>query len=801
MSLFGFLSFNNLHKSLEKQYENESEFVLKQTSLTFENEFSNVENMLEQLEQFETLKRDYTGGNDEITTLLQIYQQILPGSGKIIYGLENGTFYQGIPKKVPKDFNPVEQEWYKRAINSQGKVIWTEPYLDYITQKIIITASKSVKGPNGIQGVIAIDFNLLEMSNAISNSRVGEDGLVMLLSSNGTIIANRDNNMIGESLFGNQFTKMINETGTRHVPFEIKDKTYILRSDMIQQNGMSIVSAISKDEINQNLIQSHLPVIIAGLLCLLIFGFIAYVATIRGVRPLEKLGTLMGSVEKGNYEVHAKVNDYQEIVRLANGFNSMIKAIKKRDEELLISNQELKIADEKLRSKYEELKESQRILKESEKKILHLASYDSLTGLLNRRSLLETLTKSLESNQNQNFKAVIFIDLDNFKTINDSLGHSFGDQLIIEVAKKLNSLSALNKEVARISGDEFIIVVHDIESRGQVESLVKEILIQFDAPFVIESRLINVSASIGVAICPIDAVTAEELLKISDMAMYRAKQSGKNGYRFFDEGIKQEAEEKLRIELGIRECLEKNEFELFFQPLYNTIEGRITSIEALLRANSTVLSPYNILEIIQIAEVTGQIVEIDKWVIKQACSAIQKINKSVNQPVHISINISAVHIMQQDFVDNIREIVEESGVCPEWIELEVTETSLMESFDLNKKKLDELKKIGVSIHLDDFGTGYSSLNYLTSLPIDRVKIDKSFVDAMRQSEKDSKIIKTIINLAHNIGLQVVAEGVEDREQFDLLHSYNCELLQGYYISKPVNYKQIIFTLQQDMKYI
>ena len=229
---------------------------------------------------------------------------------------------------------------------------------------------------------------------------------------------------------------------------------------------------------------------------------------------------------------------------------------------------------------------------------------------------------------------------------------------------------------------------------------------------------------------PYHAVTAEELLKISDMAMYRAKQSGKNGYRFFDEGIKQEAEEKLRIELGIRECLEKNEFELFFQPLYNTIEGRITSIEALLRANSTVLSQYNILEIIQIAEVTGQIVEIDKWVIKQACSAIQKINKSVNQPVHISINISAVHIMQQDFVDNIRSIVEESGVCPEWIELEITETSLMESFDLNKKKLDELKKIGVSIHLDDFGTGYSSLNYLTSLPIDRVKIDKSFVDAM-----------------------------------------------------------------------
>ena len=274
---------------------------------------------------------------------------------------------------------------------------------------------------------------------------------------------------------------------------------------MIQQNGMSIVSAISKDEIHQKVIQSHLPVIIAGLLCLLIFGFVTYVATIRGVRPLEKLGTLMSSVEKGNYDVHAEVKDYKEVVRLADGFNNMIKGIKKRDEELLISNQELKIAEEKLRRKYEELKESQRILKASEEKIRHLASYDSLTGLLNRRSLLETLTKSLEMDQKESLKAVVFIDLDNFKTINDSLGHSFGDQLIIDIAHKLNSLSALHKDVARISGDEFVIVLHDIMSIAQAESIAKEILRQFDVPITIESRNLNISASVGVAIYPIHA--------------------------------------------------------------------------------------------------------------------------------------------------------------------------------------------------------------------------------------------------------------------------------------------------------
>ena len=798
MSLFGLFSVNNLNKSLEKQYKNESEFVLKQTLASFEYEFSTIENILGQLGQCETLTRDHSSGNDEITALLQTYQQILPTNGNIIYGLDNGRFYQGISKKVPKGFNPAEQEWYKLAIKSQGEVIWTEPYLDYVTQKIIITAAKSVKGPNGIQSVIAIDFSLLEISNEISKSSIGEDGLVMLLSSNGTIIANRDNNMIGESLFGNQYSKMIQDTSKRYIPYVIQNKQYLLHSGRIEQNGMNIVTAISKEEISTSLIKSHLPVFIAGALCLLIFGIIAYVATLRGVRPLEKLGTLMGSVEKGNYDVHAKINDYKEIVRLANGFNSMIQGIKKRDEELLISNQEIKIAEEKLRCKYEELKESQRILKASEEKILHLASYDSLTGLLNRRSLLETLSKSLESNQKQSLKAVIFIDLDNFKTINDSLGHSFGDKVIIEVAKKLNSLSAVNKEVARISGDEFIIVIHDLESIGQAESMAKEILSQFDAPIKIESRILNVSSSIGVAIYPIHADTSEELLKLSDMAMYRAKESGKNGYRIFDEGIKQDAEEKLRIELGIRECLEKNEFELFFQPLYNPVEGRTTSIEALLRTNSAALSTFNILQIIQTAEVTGQIVEIDKWVLKQACIAIQKINHFVEQPVNISINVSAVHIMQQDFVDNIRQIIEESGVRPEWIELEITETSLMESFDINKKKLDEVRELGISFHLDDFGTGYSSLNYLTSLPIDRVKIDKSFVDAMLQSEKDSNIIKMIIKLAHNSGLQVVAEGVEQREQFELLKNYKCELIQGYYISKPVSFEEITSTIQKSI---
>ncbi|MFJ5771737.1 EAL domain-containing protein [Psychrobacillus sp. NPDC093180] len=761
MSLFILLSYKNLNESLEELYKKEAESVLMQTFLSFGYQFLTVENTLNQLSHSLLMLNDYSSSQAEIASMLEEYQKNSVVNGKMMYGLANGEFYRGEYKEIPDDYHPAEQLWYKLAMQNPGEVCWTELYLDYVTQEIIITASKSIESPKGTLGVIAIDMNLPKMSSQISNSKIGEDGFVLLLSSNGTILANRDNHMIGETLFGNEHAKIVKETEKSYVPYTIQNKDYIVRSHPIVENDMSIVTVISKEEIIRNLIKRHQPILAIGLFCLLLFGVIAYFATLRGVRPLKKLGKLMISVENGNYDVQAKVHDYEEIERLANGFNSMILAIKTRED-----------------------------------KIKHLASYDSLTGLLNRRSLQESLTAALQNNLSEHLKAIIFVDLDNFKTVNDTLGHSFGDKLIAEVAKKLNALSAANKEIARISGDEFIVVMHDLESVEQAKSLAEEIIHQFDIPFMVDSRILNVTASVGVSLYPLHANTSEELLKLADMAMYQAKSLGKNGYRIFDEGMKKQLEDKFKIENGIRECLDKDVFELFFQPLFKPDEERIASIEALLRTNAPALSNYNILQIIQVAEMTGQIVDIDKWVLKQACRTIQEINKDRKRPVSIAVNISPVHIMQQDFVDNIREIVESSGVSPNWIELEITETAMMKSFDLNKQKLVELKKLGFSIHLDDFGTGYSSLSYLNSLPINHVKIDKSFVDGMLQSEKDAKFIETIIKLAHTIGLHVVAEGVEHKEQYDMLQSYNCELIQGYYISKPVSYKEIVNLLEQ-----
>lgn len=788
MTLFGFLSYKNLNRSLIQQYENEAEAILSETAGTFHHHFSHIETILAQFGETTTLITDFQNRSEYN---LQEYQKMLPNGGRIIYYVDEFEKYFGSNYHFSNSYSFTDQLWYKNAWKQPNEIIWTDPFVDEVTGKVFISAARTVNDVNGKKGVVAIDLLLDSLREDITNYKVGEEGFIFILNEDGIVISNNQNIMIGQSLFGNEHAQLLNETYRTHVPYEIAGKKYLLHSKPIEHSGMNIITAISVSEINKSLIESHLGIFLVGILCVLLFSIIVYLLTLWSVRPLKELGTLMSSVESGNYNVRAKVRDYKEVMRLAKGFNNMLNAIKKRDRELLISNNELYAAQEKLKTKYEELKESQRILKASEEKVHYLASHDPLTGLLNRRSLMEKLSASLEYNPSGKYKVIIFMDLDNFKTINDSLGHTYGDLLLVEVANKLMSIPNEKKDVARISGDEFILVLHDIESFAQVERIANKIVENFDVPIKIGTKSLNVSASVGIAIYPIHATNAEDLLKIADMAMYRAKDSGKKGYRIFDEGIKQEVETRLEIEDGIRECLKRNEFELYFQPLYSTKLNKITSVEALFRTKCEQLSKFRITDIINTAETTGQIIAIDRWILKNACMAIQKINSLLDEPISISVNISAVHIMQQDFVKNIYSIINESGVDPRFIELEITETSVMESFDLNKEKLEKLKGIGLSIHLDDFGTGYSSLSYLNKLPIDHLKIDKSFIDSMLHTEKESRIVETIINLAHSIGFQVVAEGVEKEEQFNLLKKYECELIQGYYISKPMDFENLI----------
>ncbi|QGQ99663.1 EAL domain-containing protein [Paenibacillus psychroresistens] len=777
--IFGYVSHMNTKTSIEKTYFHESDLVLRQTVMAFENLIKSSEATMEQFSSSVLIKQaSYIKDPSSISPLLEVYQKTVPQSSALKLGLTTGAMYTGTKMSIPPSYDPRTKAWYTKALESPSNhIVWTEPYIDYMTQKIIISAAKTIYSKTGeVVGVLAIDFDVSKISSSISFSRIGEQGFVMLLNPNGVIIANKDDYLIGESIFGEQLQEMVNKSTRAQTPFILHGNKYYLKSASFGDNGMMVMTAVNIKEINTALLKELSSVFIIAIICLLVYGILAYAATLKGIAPLQKLVLLMQSAEKGNYQVHAEMKNYREIGALSSGFNQMIQGISERDAQLMVTNSELKA---------------------SEEKIMLLAYYDVLTGLHNRRNLFETLNKVISKQVNSDAKAVFFIDLDNFKTINDTLGHATGDAVLKEAALRIQELAGPEDIVARIGGDEFILIIHIVDLIPDTIRVAQRLLGLMENPIKIDAVSQAVTASIGIALYPKHGVTPEALLQKADMAMYKAKASGRNNYHIFDESIQQAINEKALIKNGIREALKDDLFELMYQPLFDLREWRTTSVEALLRSKSAALAGKTTLDIIEVAEQTGQIVKIDKWVFKKACQFAKIINQDSDERIKVSINVSSFQIGQSDFVKFIKNALTEVGVSPRCIELEITETVMMDSFEANRQKLDELRQLGIHIHLDDFGTGFSSLNYMKNLPIDDVKIDKSFIDSMLHSERDQKITKAIVDLAHNIGLKVTVEGVESEAQFEMLRTYECDVLQGYFISKPLSEDDIIAFIQNE----
>ncbi|WP_198507797.1 bifunctional diguanylate cyclase/phosphodiesterase [Bacillus sp. FJAT-45037] len=776
-AVLGFFVYNNSKSSIESQFNNEADLILTHTAKDFNEKFIRAERVIGYLAEF--LLKD-AENEFEIETKLEALQYAMPSSWNMFYASPEGTMFAGREIDFPSSYRPSEQEWYEEAQANPNQLIWTEPYLDYFTQQIVITASQSIVDENGqLFGVVAIDYAMADLSSTISDYTIGDEGFVMLLSRDGTILGNKGDYMIGRTLLGDDFGANISNLQGGWVTREFDGHRYDLRATETLQNGMYIVTATNQGEIVKKVFQANLLVFVVGLLVLLIFSYMLYSMAQRGIKPLAKLVQLMGSAEAGNYDVRAEVRNYYEVTRLTNGFNSMLEAIQKRDDDIIKSHNELKATEEELRKKYCELKTSRA-------EIERLASFDSLTGLLNRRSFKEKLNTHLLHHQNGTYSAVFFVDLDNFKIVNDTMGHSMGDHLIQQVSERLSSIQFDKKLIARIGGDEFILFVEGLSSLENVQSAAKDLLNVLKQPVYLDSIPFIVTASVGVAVSPLHGDSSEQLMKYADMAMYRAKSIGKNQFSVYDEKLAKEIERKIWIERGIQHCLENQEFHLFFQPIYSMNQERVTNVEALLRCSSDYLKEIPIFEIIQVAEETGQIISIDNWVLREASKRAKEMNerRSTREIIKVSVNISAMHIAHADFIGHVLTILREVDVDPSLIELEITETAVMERFDVNKDKLKELRALGISIHLDDFGTGYSSLNYLKDLSIDYVKLDKSFIDHMAYSEKDAGIVKAILRLAHHAGLKVIVEGVETKEQYELLQLFRCDYVQGYYISKP-----------------
>lgn len=426
------------------------------------------------------------------------------------------------------------------------------------------------------------------------------------------------------------------------------------------------------------------------------------------------------------------------------------------------------------------------VRKTIEKKNEYLAYYDNLTDLPNRAMFKNELNKLLkDSTENGKKGAILFVDLDNFKRVNDTLGHEYGDNLLQRVANTLNTIAGKNNLVARLGGDEFIIIQHNIKNRNDVIKLCEKIVSSFKNPFIINEQKVFTSVSIGISIYLQDGISTNALLKNADTAMYKAKDSGKNRYEFYDSRMSYEVLRKSELEEGLRSSIKNNELILYYQPEIHCKTGKIEAIETLLRWKSNENGFVSPVEFIPIAEDSSLIISIGQWVLLTACKQAKKwLDKGYNFGI-IAVNVSVVQLQHPGFFKMLELALSESNLPPELLEIEITESVLMQSLQSNIAALEKLKKLGIRIVLDDFGTGYSSLNYLRLLPISVLKIDKSFIDRIHSNSKDCSVVDGIIHLSHNMNIDVVAEGVELEKQFEILDSMNCDRVQGYLFGKPM----------------
>ena len=426
-----------------------------------------------------------------------------------------------------------------------------------------------------------------------------------------------------------------------------------------------------------------------------------------------------------------------------------------------------------------------------EDRIFRLAYYDYLTDLPNRVFLNETMEKVLKTvAKDKCLAALYYVDLDNFKHINDTLGHSYGDLLLQSIAEELILLKQDGCSVFRAGGDEFIIILDQISSKEEISLWADKILELLLKDWSLQECETYVSASIGITVIPEDGTDVEKILKNADAAMYVAKASGKGKYKFFHEDMLYRVEKRSELEQSIRKAIERQEFEIYYQPYYNVAEEKMVGMEALIRwfhPHKGMISPA---EFIPVAEETGLIREIGQWVLEQVCCQNKEWQEKGLWKLPIAVNVSELQLEDRDFISDLEGIILKTGLDPRYLHIEITESNFMQSIDESIETLERIRKIGIDIALDDFGTGYSSLNYLQHLPIKTVKIDKSFIDEINKRSSESLILSEIISIAHKLNMDVIAEGVEHKMQVDYLAGKNCDMIQGYYYSRPLSVEQI-----------
>lgn len=489
-------------------------------------------------------------------------------------------------------------------------------------------------------------------------------------------------------------------------------------------------------------------------------------------RPLQQLTGLMDAVTENNdYSIRAENESSDEIGILARGFNKMLKHIQLNDEKLAHELSERYKAEEHLDK---------------------LAYYDVVTGLPNRHFFHQKLAQAIEKTiNNKSIMALLFLDLDNFKIVNDTLGHKTGDILLQQASSRLSGVVRQSDYICRIGGDEFAIIIENINHIDDTSVVTAKCIECLSKPFVFDGKNFFIGVSIGVSICPDDAITANDLLVNADMAMYAAKLNGKNNCQHYHQEMNVAHSKKYNLESDLRYAIEQDQFELHYQPQVDAQSGKLAGIEALMRWNHPQKGMINPEMFISVAEESGLILKLGEWLLKTACNHAKQMDNSGLNCIRLAVNISARQMLEPTFVDMVSGALKLSGVPPALLEFELTESILMNDGEILHSNVNKLKQLGISIVIDDFGTGFSSMGYLKSFPINMLKIDKSFISGLPDCNEDAAITQAIIAMSHKLNIKVIAEGVENKSQADLLREYSCDFLQGYYYARPMSFEELL----------
>jgi diguanylate cyclase (GGDEF)-like protein len=537
-------------------------------------------------------------------------------------------------------------------------------------------------------------------------------------------------------------------------------KFFLVRSflqlDQIQSNPKFQVAI-------QNYTQSFIILGLASLLLLL------WLLRILFLNRLEKL----------NHQINIHTDStYDEL-------SSVARQIEERANELKTTNQQLK----------QEIAERAQIENElniHKAHLVRLAHYDDLTSLPNRVFFHEMLNKTIHhANRHKKLMAILFIDIDRFKNINDEFGTAAGDLVLKEIANRFATVLRSGDTLARLGGDEFIILLNDIGHAKFASPVADKLLQACSEPIKIDHHEVMVTISIGICLYPNDGESLENIQKNADYAMYRAKESGGGVYQYFTKEMNSEAHRHIQLEAALRKAINNNEFVLYYQPKLNLSDGTMAGVEALIRWENPEFGIISPTEFIPLAEETGLIMQIGEWALREACRANKAWQQQGFEPVAVAVNLSPKQFQHQDVAQLVESVLQEIGLDAKYLELEITETAIMSDVSSTVSKLQRIKKMGVHISVDDFGTGYTSISYLKKFPISLLKIDQSFVKGITYNQNDSAITSAVIALAHSLGMKVIAEGVENAEQLQYLADKDCDIVQGYYLSRPLPEQKII----------